>query len=460
MTDPVRVPSLGQLLGLAWPIVISRSTQVVVGFCDAAMVASLGEPALAATTTGALNTFAIFILPLGVVFIVSSFTSQLFSKGDLAGARRYGWYGLGVAAAAQVLCMVGTLFVPSALGLFDYEPEVRALMTDYLAYRLVSGGAAVGLEALANYYGGLGNTRLPMFANVLAMTLNVGFCWVLIYGHLGLPAMGVKGSGLASSLATGIAFLALFCAFYVGWGAPGGRTSSRLKLAELTRMLRFGLPAGLNWFFEFAAFVFFINVVITGLGTTALAAMMTVFQLNSISFMPAFGLSSAGAILVGQAIGAKGHDVVPRIMRLTLFATSTWQGLVGLLYLAIPTLLLLPFVDAGTDADRFLAVGARMLMLSAAWQLFDAAVSTLSETLRAAGDTAFCLWARVVLAWTIFVPGALISVRWLGGGDLSAMLWLVLYMGLLALTLALRFRSGVWRRLDLAGAGDPLALPP
>lgn len=101
-----------------------------------------------------------------------------------------------------------------------------------------------------------------------------------------------------------------------------------------------------------------------------------------------------------------------------------------------------------------------MLMLSAAWQLFDAAVSTLSETLRAAGDTAFCLWARVVLAWTIFVPGALISVRWLGGGDLSAMLWLVLYMALLALTLALRFRSGVWRRLDLAGAGDPIALPP
>lgn len=460
MTDPVRAPSLGQLLGLAWPIVVSRSTQVVVGFCDAAMVASLGQPALAATTTGAFNTFAIFILPLGVVFIVSSFTSQLFGKGDLAGARRYGWYGLAVAAAAQVLCMVGTLFVPSALGLFDYEPEVRTLMTGYLAYRLVSGGAAVGLEALANYYGGLGNTRLPMFANVLAMVLNITFNWILIYGHLGVPAMGVEGAALASSLATGIAFFALFYAFYVGLGAADGRIPSKLKLAELTRMLRFGLPAGFNWFFEFAAFVFFINVVITGLGTTALAAMMTVFQLNSISFMPAFGLSSAGAILVGQAIGAKGHDVVPRIMRLTLFATSTWQGLVGMLYLTIPTLLLRPFIDASTGADRFLAVGARMLMLSAAWQLFDAAVSTLSETLRAAGDTAFCLWARVVLAWTIFVPGALISVRWLGGGDLSAMLWLVLYMALLALTLALRFRSGVWRRLDLAGAGDPIALPP
>ena len=463
MTIALPLPSLRRLLGLAWPIVISRSTQVLIGFCDAAMVADLGESALAATTTGAVNTYALFVLPIGVVFIVASFASQLFGKNDLPGARRYGWYGLMVAALTQLLCMASVLFVPRALGLFDYTPELRSMMTDYLTVRLFSGGAAVGLDALANYYGGLGNTRLPMLANVLAMVVNVALNWVLISGHLGMPAMGVKGAALASALATDLAFLALFIAFFLGLGAPGGRARSKLRWTEFTRMLRFGLPSGFNWFFEFAAFVFFINVVVAGLGTTSLAAMMTVFQLNAISFMPAFGIASAGAILVGQAIGAKDHDNVPWIMRLTLYVTSAWQGLVGVIYLIIPTVLLQPFVDSSAGAQRFVAVGVRMLMLSAAWQLFDAAVGTLSETLRAAGDTAFCLWARVLIAWTIFVPGALISVRWLGGGDVVAMLWLILYMALLALALALRFRGGAWRRVDLAsteGAMDRAAAPP
>jgi MATE family multidrug resistance protein len=216
-------------------------------------------------------------------------------------------------------------------------------------------------------------------------------------------------------------------------------------------MLRFGLPSGLNWFIEFAAFGFFINVVVAGLGTTSLAALMAVMQLNSISFMPAFGLASAGAILVGQAIGRREHGLVPPTVRVTLTAAATWQGLVGISYLIAPRALLLPFVDPRVEARGFLDAGARMLMLSAAWQVFDAAANTLSEALRAAGDKAFSMWARALLAWLFFVPGVLASVRILGGGDVVAVLWLVGYIAALALVLALRFRNGAWRRLDLAG---------
>jgi MATE family multidrug resistance protein len=457
MSAPVAVPRLRTLLELAWPIVISRAAQVVVGFTDAAMVARLGESSLAATTTGALNAFSIFILPMGVVYIVSSFASQLFGKGDTAGARRYGWYGLFVSLLAQIACMVGALFVSEALSLFQYAPDVRELMTTYLVVRLFSGGAAVGLEALSNYYGGLGNTRLPMLAQVLCMVLNIILNWALIFGNLGAPALGVEGAALASSISTLIAFFALFAAFYVGYGVPGGRVSSKLPLSlrELGRMLRFGLPSGLNWFMEFAAFSFFINVVVADLGTTTLAAMMAVMQVNSISFMPAFGIASAGAILVGQAIGAKERDSVPAITRLTLGTAAAWEGFVGLLYLVAPVLVMGVFVDPRVDSAAFLAAGARMLMLSAAWQLFDAAVNTLAEVLRAAGDTTFCMWARVGIAWFVFVPGSLVSVKILGGGDVAAVLWFVGYLGVLALVLALRFRSGAWRKLDLVGHGAP-----
>jgi MATE family multidrug resistance protein len=186
-----------------------------------------------------------------------------------------------------------------------------------------------------------------------------------------------------------------------------------------------------------------------GLGTTALAAMMAVFQLNSLSFMPAFGLASAGAILVGQAIGAGAKDEVPRVVRLTFLTAATWQGLVGLAYLALPGLLFSIFTTEAQPDAGLVATGVRMLMLSAAWQLFDAAATTLAESLRAAGDTAFTLWARVFIAWGIFTPGAFLTVRYAGWGDRGAVFWLVLYLALLALALWVRFRAGTWRRIQL-----------
>jgi len=443
---------LRTLLSLAWPIVVSRSSQVVVGIADAVMVAHLGAAALAATTTGATNAFAFFILPMGIVFIVSSFSSQLFGMGDLAGARRYGAYGLAIAAISLGVALLLVPLVPALLGLFDYAPDVRAPMEGYLAIRLASAGAVVGMEALGNFYGGLGNTRLPMRASVAAMVLNVIGNWILIDGHLGAPALGVRGAALASTLSSTAAFLGLLAVFVRDCRRHG---MGRLRSAELRRVLRFGLPSGLNWFFEFGAYAFFVNVVVTGLGTIALAALMAVIQVNSVAFMPAFGLASAGAILVGQAIGASRKDLVGGIVLLTFVVAAIWQTLVALAYLAAPDLVLSVFAQDPASAADLLAAGRRMLVLSAAWQIFDAAASVLAESLRAAGDTTFTMWVRVVISWVIWAPGSYVSVRLLGGGDTVAVGWLVFYVFALALALYLRFRSGAWRRIALVEA--PLA---
>ena len=131
----------GTLLSLAWPIVISRSTQVVVGLADALMVAHLGEAPLAATTTGAMNAYSLFILPMGIVFIVSSFSSQYFGRGDLAGVRRYAFYGLAVAIGTQLVCVASLPLLGGVLGLYDFIPEVFPLIREYLAIRLLCGGA-------------------------------------------------------------------------------------------------------------------------------------------------------------------------------------------------------------------------------------------------------------------------------------------------------------------------------
>ncbi|MBK8253456.1 MAG: MATE family efflux transporter [Polyangiaceae bacterium] len=439
-------PSVRTLITLALPMIVSRSTQVVVGVSDAVMVADLGEGALAATTAGALNTFAVLILPMGTTFIVSSFASQLFGKGDLKGARRFGIYGLFLGLFTELLCLVSIPFIPWVLGQLPYAPDVRQLMTTYLQVRLAAGGAAIGIEALSNYYGGLGKTSYAMYANIAAMVLNVAGNYLLIKGHFGFPAMGVKGAALASAVSTTIAFAGFFVWFLRGGVAT---RAAGLSWREMGRMLRFGIPSGLNWFFEFSAFNVFVNVVVAGLGTTSLAALMAVMQINSVSFMPAFGIASAGAILVGQAIGAEAKQDVGRIVRMTFFTTAAWQGLVSISYLAVPELLFRPFATDPVNSQKLIQIGVHMLMLSTIWQLCDSAASTLAEALRAAGDTAFTLWARTIIAWVIFVPGSYISVRYFKLGEAAATLWLAAYLGLLAAVLFFRFRSDAWKELKL-----------
>ena len=324
--------SLNTLLRLAWPVIVSRSTQVVVGLADALMVAHLGASALAATTTGGLNAYAGFIFPMGIAFVIASFSAQLTGRADPTGARRFGWYGLALACASQLVMLAFLPALPWLLASFNYSPEVETLMLRYLSIRLLSTGAAVGIEALGNYYGGTGDTALPMQINLSAMVLNVVFNWLLIDGHAGLPALGVAGAAWASVLATTTAF-ARFLGVFWGRGRQFGRLN--LNWVELLRLLRFGLPAGLNWSFEFFAFIAFINIVVTGLGTVSLAAMMAVMQLNAFSFMPAFGLGSAGAILIGQAIGVGAKNAVPGILKLTFLVTAGWMGLVGVAYVLI-----------------------------------------------------------------------------------------------------------------------------
>jgi MATE family multidrug resistance protein len=442
---PAQRATLRTLLTLATPIVLSRASQTVVGLSDAIMVAHLGASALAATSTGASNAFSLLIFPMGITFIVSSFSSQLFGRGDLVSARRYGWYGLVVAGLTQVLCFVSIPFFGPVVELLPYEADVKALMTAYLGWRIVSGGAAIGIEALANYYGGLGRTVPGMVVNLVAMGLNVVLNFVLINGLGPVPQLGVVGAALASTLSTAVAFAGFFVFFLrEGKGLPAPQLSG----AEFGRMLRFGLPSGFNWFFEFLAFIFFVNVVVAGLGTPAVAALNSVIALNSVSFMPSFGVASAGAVLVGQAIGAGRKDDVGHVVKLSAGTAAVWMTFAGLLYLFIPHVLLIPFArgEGGAEVLRF---GVRMLMVSAAWQLFDASATTLAECLRAAGDTLYPLVVRLVIAWVVFVPGAWFTVRHFGGGDIGAMLWLVTYIGLLALVLFVRFRSGKWRAMQL-----------
>jgi MATE family multidrug resistance protein len=314
------------LLALAGPMVLARATQSVITFADAVQVKHLGSGALAATATGGLNVFGFVILPMGTVFIIQSFVAQRVGRGERAATRRYAWYGLAIAAVSAVIAAAGIPFLHPALALTGYSPGVRDEMADYMAIRLLSVGAVVGTEALGNWYGGLGNTWMQMLAGIVTMIAAVACNWLLIDGHLGAPALGVAGAAWGSVVASWLGFAVIAVGFAQRRGGAPAGDGDPMTRHELVRVVRFGLPSGLNWFLEFAAFQLFVNVVLASLGDDTVAALNAVLAVNSVSFMPAFGLASAGAILVGQAIGRGARDEVWPQVKATLALAMAWMG--------------------------------------------------------------------------------------------------------------------------------------
>jgi MATE family multidrug resistance protein len=391
-------PRLGSLLALALPMVLARASQSVITFADAIQVKDLGADAIAATATGGLNVYGFVILPMGMAFIIQSFVAQLAGRGRAADAPRFAWYGLAIALFAAVIALAMIPLVGPVLSLTSYSPAVQREMTEYMQIRMLSVGAVVGVEALGNWFGGLGNTWMQMIAGVITTVTAV------ILNALLIPRMGVNGAAVASAIASWLGFLFIALAF---WPRRHGR--GELSRHELRRVIRFGLPNGVNWFLEFAALQAFVNVVMAGLGDETVAALNVVLAVNSIAFMPAFGLSSAGAILAGQAIGAGDKDSVWPSVKLTLAATLVWMGMITACYLVGSQTVLGWFAPAGAAGPRLVALGTSMLLVSALWQVFDGTGMTLSETLRAAGDTSWPAGARIVLAWFVFVPSAFVG---------------------------------------------------
>ncbi len=252
-------------------------------------------------------------------------------------------------------------------------------MEAYICVRLYSVVALVGTEALGNWYGGLGNTRMALIASVLTMVSNVFLNYLLIEPRWGLPGYGAVGAAWASSMATALGFAVLLACFLTRRGHDVPKARLDFRWPELGRMLRFGLPSGINYFLEFAAFALFINVVVGHLGTTTLAAFNIVFQLNMLSFMPAFGVASAGAILVGEAIGRGQPERVRGLTWLSLRFAGGWMLGVGIVYISFPGAFIRLFAPTDVATGQLIEVGVLMLGLSGVWQLFDAITMTLER---------------------------------------------------------------------------------
>jgi multidrug resistance protein, MATE family len=245
-----------------------------------------------------------------------------------------------------------------------------------------------------SFFRGVGDTRTPMLGAVLANLVNVTLGYGRIFGELGLPQLGVMGSGVAMAVGewTFAGFLGVAASRRVIC-ARHGTGPTALRSADVRRVLRTGLPIGGQWVLDMSAFAVFTTLV-ARMGDASMAASQAFISLLSLSFLQASGLSVAAATLVGRYVGAGDPASAERSFRTALGLAAALGGSVALLFLAATDLLLRLYSE---DAD-VLALGGPLLALGAGFQLLDALGIAAAGALRGAGDTRWPFLVQASLA--------------------------------------------------------------
>ncbi|MBX6314412.1 MAG: MATE family efflux transporter, partial [Isosphaeraceae bacterium] len=294
-------------LALALPVVLAELGWMAMGVVDLIMVGRLGPEAIGAVGIGNVLYFSVIVFGVGLLLGLDTLVSQAFGAGKLEDCHRSLVQGVYLSLALSPPLMAVIALGKPALHSLGIDPAILRVAIPYLE-TLNWGTLPLLLYAsLRRYLQGMGLVRPVMGALVVANLVNVAGNWVLVYGRLGAPALGVVGSGWSTCLAR-VAML-LILAGYAIWydrrhctGRGLLRTPWTLDLARVRRLLALGFPAAMQ--IELEVGVFAAAATLAGrLGPTALAAHEVVLHAASVTFMVPLGVSSAGAVRVGQALG-------------------------------------------------------------------------------------------------------------------------------------------------------------
>lgn len=435
-----------EVTALALPIMGSQLAHTFTAAVDSAFVGRLGADELASVGLGGVWLWTCFSFFAGTGTGVQTFVAHADGAGARGSCGQWMWQALYALVPASALTAgIIAPFLPWLLASFGLAPELRANAGDYMLARLPGEIAAVIAIVVASFFRGIGDAKTPLYVGIATNLLNVLLDWALIFGHLGLPALGVRGAGVATSIAHVFGAL-VSLALFVGMARlrDFGVSPVRPGLGVLRRLLRTASPIGAQWLVGSASFAGWTALVAT-LGAAPMAASQATFILMNLSFMPAYGLSMAVATLAGRYQGAGDPEAVVRTLRSALWLISAVCAAVAIALLGVPHAL---FGLFSTDA-AVLALARPMLAMSSLFLVFDATSIVVSGALRGAGDTRFPFWLESILSWTVFLPGAWLFGIALGGGVMGAWLGALCHVTALALGLLLRLRSGAWRSVRI-----------
>ena len=428
-------------LHLAIPVVLTQLGGVAMGIVDTIMVGRLGPDPLSAVALGNALSFTFIIVCLGTLTALDPLVSQAHGAGRLGDAGRAMHHGVFLAVAMSVPAMLLLSLAHPLLRLLG-EPE--PLATNAARYvRAINFGVPPFLlyTVLRQFMQGISRARPAMVVMIGANLLNIFGNWVLIYGHLGAPAMGSTGAAWATTISRWAMFVAL--AAYVF-----GRRHLRPHVTHvppwpperrlLERLVRLGLPAGSQFGLEVGVFAT-ASVLMGWFGTLQLAGHQIALNLCSTTFMVPLGFSATAAVRVGQAIG-RGDVAAARRAAFSAYGLGiTFMAFAALGFALFPEF----FVRIYTRDPALVQMGVSLLLIGAAFQLSDGTQTIAIGSLRGAADTRFPMLVSIVAYWIVGLPvGYGLAFR-LGMGPRGLWWGLTLGLTLVGVTLALRFHRRV-----------------
>lgn len=437
------------MLAIAVPVVLAEVGWVTMGIVDTLMVGRLGAEAIGAVGIGSSVFMGVCVFAMGLLLGLDTLVSQNFGAGNLDRCHR--WLVHGVALSLVLtLPFGGLLYLLTAwLDHWGIDPVVLSLTHAYFEVVTWSLLPLLLYASFRRYLQATGSVRPVMIALVLANVVNAIVNWVLIFGKLGAPAMGVVGAAWAT------VFSRVFMAGWLLWAivdrergrTPGlFETSLRVDPVWMRRLCALGFPAAMQITLEVG--VFATATALAGrLAPSALAAHQIASNIAALTFMVPYGISSAGAVRVGHALGRGDPTGAARAgWTALLLGAAFMTGAAG----AFVTLGR-PLIAAFTSDAAVLAAGVSLLAIAAVFQLFDGLQGVATGVLRGLGDTRTPMLWNLAGHWFIGLPLGYTLCFWVGLG--IAGLWWGLSLGLIICGIALLV---VWYRRGTELAANPL----
>ena len=437
------------VFGLAWPVIVENLLQTAVGMVDLLMVSRLGAAAIAGVGIGTQILFVIFMSIGALAVSTTALVARRTGEQRPAEASRVLKQSVLLALGAGVLlALCGVPAAEHIVRLLGAESTVVTLGGSYLRITFLFSGFLIASFVLGAGLRGVGDSRKPMMAAMLINVVNISLDYVLIFGHLGFPALGVEGAAWAAAIgrSSGAAVLAFFLLRASSRQRLSllGREGWRPDLDIIRRLVQIGLPSLIEGLSRSLGFLMFSTIVI-GLGTTVFAAQRVVFALMSLSFMPGFAFGIAASALTGQALGAERPD---RARRATWFAVRSallWMGSLAVLFFFGGPWLTRLF----TSDPEIVRIGSSGLKALALGQPFFACSMVLAGALRGAGDTRFPMLTSSVGMWVVRLPTAWWFALELGWGLPGAFASFALGSAIEATIMTWRYRRGHWASIKV-----------
>lgn len=434
------------ILAMAAPAIIEMGLNTILGVADMIMIGQLiGSGAIA--SVGFSNQIMYFLI----------FTFSAFNTGAVAMiSRAYGEKNLDkmkrVAEQNVVLnlvigiCVTGLAFVfrIQIFAIYDIEPEVLAGALAYFNYIIVGFVPMFLSFAFASILRGSGDTKTPMWITGFANLINVIGNYVLITGWWIFPELGIAGAAVSTSLSRTVATLMYLYVLYVKPSDIKLKIKWIFDKHLLGPLFRISLPGGLEQFFMQLSFLV-VGVFIAQLDTNSEALFRILIQIESLSFMPAVGISIAVATLVGKSLGEKDIDKASEVGKTASTLGILWGIFVGIVFVVVP----LPLLYAFTTDQTVIALGVPVMIFMAFNQPGLNYMIVMGGALRGAGDTYKLMIYTMVRLWGLFVPLSYLFILTLNQG--VAGLWQAEIVSILATALIIfkRFHSKEWALLNL-----------